>query len=97
MQIVKHPRFKEFFFDIKDKWTKAKLLAKISSLAAGNPGNNRHVGEGVQELKVDYGPGWRIYYVRVGEEVVMLLAGGTKNRQQQDIETAKTLARELKR
>jgi putative addiction module killer protein len=54
------------------------------------------VGEGVWELKIDYGPGWRIYYARVGNQVVMLLTGGTKNGQQQDIEAAQQIAREIR-
>lgn len=92
-----HPRFQKFFGEIKDVVTKAKLLASITRLAAGNPGKARSVGEGVWELKIDYGPGWRIYYTRVGNQIVMLLTGGTKNGQQQDIEAAKQLAREVQR
>lgn len=97
MKTLQLPEFQQFLAEIKDVKTKAKLLMKITSLAAGNPGNSKPVGEGVIELKVDCGPGWRIYYVRVGERVVMLLTGGTKNRQQQDIETAKRLARALRK
>lgn len=95
MEIKEHPRFRKFFGEIKDAVTKAKLLISIKRLAAGNPGKTRSVGEGVMELKIDYGPGWRIYYKQVGNEIVILLTGGTKNGQQQDIEAAKQLARNL--
>jgi putative addiction module killer protein len=96
MEIRQHPRFQKFFDEIKDQVTKAKLLASIKRLAAGNPGKAKSVGEGVWELKIDYGPGWRIYYARVGNQIVMLLTGGTKNGQQQDIEAAKQVAREIR-
>jgi putative addiction module killer protein len=97
MIIRQHPRFQKFFGEIKDAVTKAKLLASIKRLAAGNPGKAKSVGEGVMELKIDYGPGWRIYYTKVGNEVVILLTGGSKNGQQQDIEVAKKLARAIGR
>ena len=97
MDIRQHPRFQRFFGDVKDAVTKAKLLASIKRLDAGNPGKAKSVGEGVWELRIDYGPGWRIYYTKVGSEIVILLTGGTKNRQQQDIETAKQIAREIGR
>jgi putative addiction module killer protein len=96
MEIRQHPRFQKFFGEIKDQVTKAKLLASIKRLAAGNPGKAKSVGEGVWELKIDYGPGWRIYYARVGNQVVMLLNGGSKNGQQQDIEAAQQIAREIR-
>lgn len=97
MEIHQHPRFQKFFGEVKDAVTKAKLLFSIKKLAAGNPGKAKSVGEGVMELKIDYGPGWRIYYIVVGTEIVMLLTGGSKSRQQQDIEAAKRLAREIRR
>jgi putative addiction module killer protein len=97
MEIRQHPRFQTFFGEIKDEVTKAKLIVSIERLAAGNPGKAKSVGEGVWELKIEYGPGWRIYYTRVGNKILMLLTGGSKNGQQQDIEVAKQLAREIRR
>jgi putative addiction module killer protein len=76
MEIKQHPRFRKFFGEIKDAVTKAKLQFSIKKLAAGNPGKAKSVGEGVMELKIDYGPGWRIYYKQVSNEVVILLTGG---------------------
>jgi putative addiction module killer protein len=58
----------------------------------GNPGDNRSVGEGILEMRIDYGPGYRIYYVHRGAEIVILLCGGDKRRQQQDIKRAQALA-----
>jgi putative addiction module killer protein len=97
MKVERHPKFQKFFAEIKDTVAKAKLLASITRLAAGNPGKAKSVGDGVWELKIDYGPGWRIYYTQVGNEILLLLTGGTKNGQQQDIEAAKQLAREIRR
>jgi len=96
MEIKQHPRFQKFFGEVKDAVTKAKLLASIKRLAVGNPGKAKSVGDGVMELKIEYGPGWRIYYTKVNNEIVMLLTGGTKNGQQQDIEVAKQVAREIR-
>ena len=61
----------------------------------GNPGNVRAVGEGVSELRIDYGPGYRVYFVQRGQSLALLLAGGDKSTQDQDIEKARNLAREL--
>jgi putative addiction module killer protein len=64
-------------------------------LSLGNPGDAAPVGEGVSELRIDYGPGYRVYFKQHGKTVVVLLAGGDKRTQQRDIERAKTLARNL--
>jgi putative addiction module killer protein len=97
MEIKQHPRFQEFYIGVKDATTKAKILLSISRLAAGNPGKAKSVGGGVSELKIDYGPGWRVYYTTVGSQIVLLLTGGSKNGQQRDIEVAKKLVAELKK
>jgi putative addiction module killer protein len=64
-------------------------------LAAGNPGDVKPVGEGVSELRIDYGPGYRVYYKKQGRKVVILLAGGVKRTQAKDIKTALRLAQKL--
>jgi len=64
-------------------------------LSLGNPGDVRPVGQGVSELRVDYGPGYRVYFIRRGDELIVLLAGGDKRTQERDIATAQALAREL--
>jgi len=71
------------------------VLARIERLAAGNPGDSEPVGEGVSELRINYGPGYRVYYKQQGSELVILLAGGDKSSQSRDIKTALRLARNL--
>jgi putative addiction module killer protein len=74
---------------------RARIQARIERLATGNPGDVKPVGEGVSELRIDYGPGYRVYYTKRGKTVIILLAGGSKSTQSSDIKTALDLAREL--
>ena len=78
-----------------DVRVRARVLVRVERLAAGNPGDVRPVGEGVSELRIDYGPGYRVYFKRQGGRIVVLLAGGDKRTQGRDIETALRLARNL--
>ena len=80
---------------LRDVRARARVLVRVERLAAGNPGDVRPVGEGVSELRIDYGPGYRVYFKRQGRTVVILLAGGDKRSQSDDIETALRLARNL--
>jgi putative addiction module killer protein len=80
---------------LNDIRARARILVRIERLAAGNPGDVKPVGEGVSELRIDYGPGYRVYYQKQGRKVVILLAGGDKNTQAKDINTALRLARNL--
>lgn len=79
----------------RDAVAKAKVLVRIERLADGNPGDVAPVGEGVSELRIHHGPGYRVYFVRRGEEIVVLLCGGDKSSQTSDIARAKKLAKEL--
>jgi len=74
---------------------RARVLARIERLAGGNPGHVQPVGEGVSELRIDYGPGYRVYFKRRGGRLVILLAGGDKRSQVRDIKRAQRLARDL--
>jgi putative addiction module killer protein len=76
---------------------RALIQARIDRLKIGNPGDVKLVGEGVSEMRIDYGPGYRIYYLQHGVELVILLAGGDKDSQDKDIATARELARALRR
>ncbi|MBS3954499.1 MAG: type II toxin-antitoxin system RelE/ParE family toxin [Methylomicrobium sp.] len=81
--------------DLRDIRARARVLARVERLAAGNPGDVKPVGEGVSEMRIDYGPGYRVYFTRLGNEIVILLAGGDKSTQDADIKTAQSLARNL--
>ena len=81
---------------LKDFRAQARIADRIDRLAAGNPGDVKPVGEGVSELRVDYGPGYRVYFVRDGSIVYVLLCGGEKSTQDKDIRLAKRLAQQLK-
>jgi len=87
--------YARWFGALRDREARARVLVRIRRLSLGNPGDSRPVGEGVSEMRIDYGPGYRVYFKRHGEVVVILLAGGDKSTQQSDIEHAKRLARRL--
>ena len=78
---------------IKDTVGKALILKRVSRLRRGNPGDAEPVGEGVWEMRVHYGPGYRVYYKEIGGEIILLLCGGDKSTQQRDIARAKDIAR----
>jgi len=80
---------------LRDIHARARVLARVERLAAGNPGDVKPVGEGVSELRIDYGPGYRVYFTMRGRAVIILLAGGDKRTQAADIKTALRLARNL--
>ena len=69
-----------------------RIAARIDRLAGGNPGHVKPVGSGLSELRIDYGPGYRVYFMRRGTVVIVLLCGGTKSSQERDIQQAKALA-----
>lgn len=83
-----------WFAALRDRAAKARIDIRIRRLSL-NPGDVRPVGEGVSELRINYGPGYRVYFIKQGEAVVILLAGGSKSTQQADIRQAKDLARNL--
>jgi putative addiction module killer protein len=87
--------FAAWFRGLRDRRAKARILVRIDRLALGNAGDARSVGEGVSELRIDYGPGYRVYFIRRGEALIVLLAGGDKGSQTRDIKMALTLARSL--
>jgi putative addiction module killer protein len=94
-EIRKTETFARWIDELRDIHARACIQARIERLAAGNPGDVRPVGEGVSELRIDYGPGYRVYYTKRGRTVLILLAGGDKRTQATDIKTALRLARNL--
>ncbi len=87
--------FSAWLADLRDVQAKARINARIRRLSLGNPGQYRSLPGGVAELKIDYGPGYRVYYTKRGEELVILLCGGDKRTQNQDIERAISMAGEV--
>ncbi|MCJ2024659.1 type II toxin-antitoxin system RelE/ParE family toxin [Methylobacterium sp. J-067] len=87
--------FSAWLADLRDVQAKARINARIRRLSLGNPGQHRVLQGGVAELKIDYGPGYRVYYTQRGEELVILLCGGDKRTQTHDIERAISMAGEV--
>jgi len=87
--------FADWFARLRDRQARARINARIRRLSLGNAGDAKSVGKGVHEMRIDYGPGYRIYFARRGSELVILLAAGDKRTQAQDIATAQRLAHEL--
>src|ERR1700730_922176 len=95
IEVRQTAEFAEWLRALADIRAKAKIAARIDRLALGNPGDVAPVGEGVSELRIHYGPGYRVYFVQRGRTLVILLCGGDKSSQAGDIKTAKQLASEL--
>ncbi|OFW98641.1 MAG: addiction module antitoxin RelB [Alphaproteobacteria bacterium RIFCSPHIGHO2_12_FULL_63_12] len=95
MEVRSTSAFDEWLKGLRDFTAKARVLTRIDRLSIGNAGDCRSVGEGVMEMRIHYGPGYRVYFVRQGETVVVLLAGGDKDSQARDIKKAIDLAKEL--
>lgn len=95
IQIRKTDVFAAWLDGLRDIQGRARIQARIERLAAGNPGDVEPVGEGVSELRVNYGPGYRVYFMRRVQELIILLAGGDKSTQAKDIKAALRLARNL--
>jgi putative addiction module killer protein len=95
IEIRKTEPFAEWLDGLRDLRGRARLQARIERLAEGNAGDVQPVGEGVSELRVDHGPGYRVYFKQRGREIIVLLAGGDKSTQAKDIKTALRLARNL--
>jgi putative addiction module killer protein len=94
-EIRKTDVFAKWIDGLRDLRARARIQARIERLAMGNPGDVRPVGEGVSELRLDYGPGYRVYYKKRERRLIILLAGGDKSTQARDIKAALRLARGL--
>ena len=95
IEIRKTKKYAQWLDGLRDIKARARIQARVERLATGNAGDVKPVGEGVSELRIDYGPGYRIYFTKRGRELVILLAGGDKSTQTGDIKTALRLARNL--
>lgn len=92
VEIVKSATFDRWLGKLKDRRAAARVLVRIDRLVAGNPGDVRPVGSGISELRIDYGPGYRVYYLHEGNQLVLLLTGGDKSTQDADIKSAHDIA-----
>ncbi|PSO32130.1 type II toxin-antitoxin system RelE/ParE family toxin [Bradyrhizobium sp. MOS002] len=95
IEVRQTKRFSEWLNRLKDANAVARIAVRIHRMEMGNPGDSKNVGRNVQEMRVDYGPGYRIYYVQRGAQIVILLCGGDKRTQRQDIKLAQQLAESM--
>ena len=96
VEIRQTEQFAQWLDDLRDLRDRARAQARIERLIGGNPGDVRPVGSGVSELRINYGPGYRVYYQQKGPTLIVLLAGGDKSSQARDIEEALMLSRQIK-
>ena len=93
MRVEETEVYREWINALKDRAGRARVQVRVDRLVHGNPGKHRNLTDGVSELKIDFGPGYRVYYTQRGTRLLLLLAGGGKSTQQKDIEMAIHLAR----
>jgi putative addiction module killer protein len=96
MEVRQTPVFSDWMARLRDHRARAKIAARIDRMALGNPGDVQPVGQGVSELRIHYGPGYRVYFVKRGKILIVLLCGDDKSTQIKDIKAAKNLAANLK-
>ncbi|MBN2848481.1 MAG: type II toxin-antitoxin system RelE/ParE family toxin [Coriobacteriia bacterium] len=95
IEIRQTDEYESWFERLRDREARFRIIARIRRLSLGNLGDVKPVGDGVSELRITYGPGYRVYIKQQGETLIVLLAGGDKSSQKRDIERAKQLARDL--
>jgi putative addiction module killer protein len=95
MRVEKTDEYRHWIDGLKDLAGRARTLMRVDRLIHGNPGSHRNLPEGISELKIDFGPGYRVYYTRRGERLLLLLIGGDKSSQSKDIAKAARLAQQL--
>jgi putative addiction module killer protein len=95
MKIRESSVYKKWISNLRDERARYRVNARIERLKQGNPGDVKPAGEGVSEMRIDYGPGYRVYFTQKGLEIIILLCGGDKSTQAADIEAAKKIAKEI--
>lgn len=94
LDVIKSEAFDQWLIGLKDRLARIRVLARIDRLATGNAGDAKPVGAGISELRIDHGPGYRVYFMRRSTHIVLLLCGGDKSTQAADIKAAKGIARD---
>ncbi len=95
IEVRKTDQFADWIDGLRDTRARARIQARIKRLADGNPGDVKPVGQGLSEMRIDHGPGYRVYFVQRGSKLIILLAGGDKGSQAKDIRMAKSIAEEI--
>jgi putative addiction module killer protein len=95
IEIRQTERYSKWFKGLNDRQARARINTRIRRLSLGNLGDVKPVGEGVSELRIDYGPGYRVYFIQRGQTLIILIAGGEKHTQTRDVKIALELARKL--
>ncbi|MDA8363291.1 MAG: type II toxin-antitoxin system RelE/ParE family toxin [Gammaproteobacteria bacterium] len=96
IELIKSSAFDRWIRSLQDRRAVARIQVRLDRLAGGNPGDVKPVGEGISEMRIDYGPGYRVYFMRRGLVVIVLLCGGDKRSQHRDIARAKAIAAQWK-
>jgi putative addiction module killer protein len=95
MRVKKTDEYRDWLDRLRDQAGRARILVRVDRLIHGNPGDHRNLQGGVSELKIDFGPGYRVYYTQRGEQLLLLLIGGDKSSQAKDIAKAQQLAKDF--
>lgn len=96
LEIIQSATFSQWLIGLKDNLARMRILARLDRVSLGTFGDSQSVGGGVSELRIHYGPGYRLYYIQRGAQVVVMLCGGDKSSQARDIEQAKIIAKDWK-
>ena len=95
-ELIRSATFDRWLSGLRDRRAVARIAARLDRLSSGNPGDAQPVGDGVSELRINYGPGYRVYFIQHGPVLIILLCGGDKSSQDRDIKQAKVLAEQWK-
>lgn len=96
VEVIKSSVFDRWMSELRDRRAAVRVQVRIDRLAGGNPGDVKPIGGGLSEMRIDYGPGYRVYFMRRGTLLIVLLCGGDKSSQDSDIEQARTIAAQWK-
>ena len=95
IRVEETDNFKKWMRDMKDRKARSIINARIRRLSLGNKGDTKYITDGISELRIDFGPGYRVYYIEENQTIIILLCGGDKSSQKRDIEEAKLIAQNL--